>query len=363
MANYKYINIAERIKGELLASNVTAGHRIPTELELVEKFGAGRNTVRQAVEQLVTEGFLKKIQGSGTFLSEKISEYRDKKQAAQKNKCIGVVLNQVNEYLFPNILSGISDYLFEHNYHMIFRTTLNQIARERHVLTELLGSEVAGLIVEPARSGFPIINLDLYKRIEQQYPCVLMHASLPEFSFPSIDNANEEGGALLVRHLIENGHTNIAAICKADEMSGVKRFRGYATELQKNGIKVNENRVLWFVDEDYDDMFSDDNAHRVMRTIKNCTAVVCFNDDLVRRFLPFLEKHGLSTPADLSLVGFDNVHWEHAANTVTTIEHPKEELGRAAAAALLMLFENPFATVTRLFSPRLIKRDSVKNLC
>lgn len=362
MANYKYLKVAEQLKGDLLLGNAAAGHRIPTEHELVKRFGVGRNTVRQAVELLVAEGFLHKVQGSGTFFSDKIAEYKEKRNTARRNKCIGVVLNQVNDYLFPNILSGISDYLFEHDYHIIIRMTLNQIAREKHILSELLESEVAGLIVEPARSGLPLINTDLYRRIEQQYPCVLLHATLPEFSFPTIDNANEDGGALLVNHLVQNGHTNIAAICKADEMSGIKRFRGYATEMQRHGLKVNENRVLWFVDEDYEELFSEGCAPRVMRCLKNCTAVVCFNDDVARRFLPYVEKQGLRIPDDLSVVGFDDVQWDHAPNPVTTIEHPKELLGRAAAEALLTLFDNPFADVTRYFPPRLIERETVKSL-
>ncbi|MCD8352657.1 MAG: GntR family transcriptional regulator [Planctomycetaceae bacterium] len=362
MANYKYLKIASQLKGDMLLGNAAAGQRIPTELELVKRFGVGRNTIRQAVELLVGEGFLYKVQGSGTFFSDKIAEYKQKKSTAGRNKCIGVVLNQVNSYLFPNILAGISDYLFEHDYHMIIRMTLNQIARERHILSELLDSEVAGLIVEPARSGLPLVNTEHYGRIERQYPCVLLHASLPGFGFPTIDNDNEDGAALLVRHLIYNGHSAIAAICKADESCGIRRFRGYAAELQRHDLKVNENRVLWFVEEDYEDLFTDAHAGRVLSRLKDCSAVVCFNDDIARRFMPFAERHGLRIPDDLSVVGFDNVNWDHAANRLTTVEHPKEALGRAAAEALLTLFSNPFANVSRLFPPRFIERDTVRRL-
>ena len=44
------------------------GQRIPTEIQLVERFGVSRGTLRQAVEALVREGSLKRIQGLGTFV-------------------------------------------------------------------------------------------------------------------------------------------------------------------------------------------------------------------------------------------------------------------------------------------------------
>lgn len=43
--------------------------KIPTEYELMEKFGVSRSTVRQAVKTLVDEGVLEKKQGLGTFIA------------------------------------------------------------------------------------------------------------------------------------------------------------------------------------------------------------------------------------------------------------------------------------------------------
>src|SRR5690625_3546782 len=50
-----------------------AGDLIPTESELEEKFNVSRITVRKAIDELVEEGYVEKIQGKGTFvLSTKI---------------------------------------------------------------------------------------------------------------------------------------------------------------------------------------------------------------------------------------------------------------------------------------------------
>jgi DNA-binding FadR family transcriptional regulator len=58
---------------ELFRSQVTdgdwpLGSKIPTESELVEWSGAGRNTVREAIASLVQGGILRREQGRGTFV-------------------------------------------------------------------------------------------------------------------------------------------------------------------------------------------------------------------------------------------------------------------------------------------------------
>ena len=47
-----------------------AGNSIPTEQELCEHFDVSRQTVRQAIHELVVEGYLRRMKGKGTFITE-----------------------------------------------------------------------------------------------------------------------------------------------------------------------------------------------------------------------------------------------------------------------------------------------------
>lgn len=362
MFDYKYQKLAEQLKTEILQTYTTPGKKIPTEHELCERFSLSRNTVRQAIGQLVDKGFLVKIQGCGTFVTARVGEFVDKKRNARENRSIGVVMNKVNAYIFPSVLTGISDYLFQRGYHMMLRMTQNQVAKERQVLEELLAADLAGLIIEPTRSSLPQANEDLYRTIEKTIPCVLVNSVLPGFSFPAVDTANVEGYMMLVDYLVERGHRDIAGLFKFDEQTGVKRYQGFCQGCIKHGLRVDEKRILWYGDEDFETIFLDQNAHRVMNVIRNCSAIMCFNDEIAEKLLPFLDKRGIAVPQNVSVVAFDDCWSTPNHHPVTTIEHPKERLGHAAARAALALLEDPLAKATNVFPPRLVEYSSVLKL-
>lgn len=60
--------VTEQLHHEIQSGHWPVGGRIPTEAELTELTGTGRNTVREAVQALVHAGMLERRQGSGTFV-------------------------------------------------------------------------------------------------------------------------------------------------------------------------------------------------------------------------------------------------------------------------------------------------------
>ena len=72
----KYVLVKEEIKRKILSKEWTNGSRIPVESEFCDMFGVSRITVRKALEELQAEGYLKKIQGKGTFGRSELVEQR-----------------------------------------------------------------------------------------------------------------------------------------------------------------------------------------------------------------------------------------------------------------------------------------------
>ena len=71
--NYKpkYIKLVEIIRGDILSGNFKGGERLPSEHELMDKYGVSSTTVRKCVDILRNHGLIRRIQGVGTFVSDR----------------------------------------------------------------------------------------------------------------------------------------------------------------------------------------------------------------------------------------------------------------------------------------------------
>ncbi len=70
MAKNKFSEIYEVLKEEILDGKYTSNMMLPTELQLIERFSCSRNTVRRAISQLNTEGYVQSIKGKGVVVLE-----------------------------------------------------------------------------------------------------------------------------------------------------------------------------------------------------------------------------------------------------------------------------------------------------
>ncbi|CRK81314.1 GntR family transcriptional regulator [Neobacillus massiliamazoniensis] len=65
-----YHQLMERLKESIEKENWKPGDKIPSENQLMDEFGVSRNTAKKAIEELVQEGILYRIQGKGTFVAK-----------------------------------------------------------------------------------------------------------------------------------------------------------------------------------------------------------------------------------------------------------------------------------------------------
>ncbi|WP_180350221.1 phosphonate metabolism transcriptional regulator PhnF [Ochrobactrum sp. CGA5] len=61
--------IADEIRGDIMVGKLQSGARMPAEMELADRFGVNRHTVRSAIAALTQEGVLRAEQGRGTFVA------------------------------------------------------------------------------------------------------------------------------------------------------------------------------------------------------------------------------------------------------------------------------------------------------
>lgn len=71
--NESVVNIVvDKIKQSILKGELKSGDKLPTEVELIEQLGVGRNSIREAVKMLTALGILEVRRGQGTYVVEKV---------------------------------------------------------------------------------------------------------------------------------------------------------------------------------------------------------------------------------------------------------------------------------------------------
>jgi GntR family transcriptional regulator len=65
-----YRRISDELRGDIESGVLAPGDQLPTELELRERFGASRNTIRDAIKRLLGLGLVETRPGQGTFVAQ-----------------------------------------------------------------------------------------------------------------------------------------------------------------------------------------------------------------------------------------------------------------------------------------------------
>lgn len=233
--NTKYNMVKEKITEWITSGKVQPGDKIYSENELVKMFGVSRHTIRQAVGDLVHEGWLYREQGAGTFCSNKMlqpnedSETISPFQSLNTNgKNIGVITTYISDYIFPSIIKGIESYLTAQGYSLTFACTDNDVEKEKQCLQTMLSRNIDGLIVEPTKSSNYNPNIHYYLQLEQNnIPYLMINQFYSQLMPPHIIMNDEHGGFIATEHLINLGHEKIIGLFKTDDLQGVNRMQGF----------------------------------------------------------------------------------------------------------------------------------------
>lgn len=331
MGEHKYAELAQKLRAEIQSGSYAEGQRLPSENELAAQTGYSRQTVRQAMSILKSEGLTDRVQGSGTYV---------RTAAPRRNHTcnIAVVTTYIGEYIFPAILQGIDHVLAQNGYTPLLSATRNRVDNERRILTELLRKPIDGLIVEGTKTALPNPNIDLYDAFATRgIPVVFINGFYPDLKKPIYVVADDRaGGRMACEQLLRRGHQRIAGIFKSDDIQGHRRYAGYAEALRCAERNVEDDHVMWYTTENRDSLLET----CAMRTLRDCTAVVCYNDEVALQVLKLLTESGVPVPDHMELASFDNSTFAQlSAVPFLSLSNPKEQLGRLAAEKMLHILQ------------------------
>lgn len=347
----KYVQIFEYFKALIKSGDISVGDKILSESEIVLRFKVSRHTARQALIQLERENYIYKEQGRGTFCCYK--ETRDEK------KNIAVLTTFISNYIFPPIISGIEEVLSSFGYTLALYNTNNDKQKESEYLSRIIDSQAVGLIIEPTKSALANTNLALYKELDKKkLPYIMINAKYDEIKPAYVVMDDVEGGYILTKYLIQMGHRNIAGIFKNDDIQGVNRKQGYIKAMVEFNIHI-QNEYFGYYGTGEEGFLPYEFVNNLLRKANRPSAIVCYNDQIAFCVLQAVREAGFRVPEDISIVGYDDSDISTATELkLTTVAHPKAEMGKRAARFLINMIEKEDEKPFYMYKPEIIVRDS-----
>lgn len=242
---------------------------------------------------------------------------------------IGIIVDDLLSPFTPPIVRGIQDYLRAFDYLSLIVNSDWDPELEQDALNTLVSRPVDGIIfVEYSHSA----TSDTLEQSNKPY--VFVHRLFGSSIKNSIVPDDYYGAALAVRHLVALGHRCIAYINgPANWHSAQRRFAGYKDELAARGLEY-ETRLVQPGDWEVEGGYSA--AMNLLNGSVLPTAIFAANDLMALGAIYAIQDAGLSVPADIAVVGYDNRDFTKIFRPkITTISMPVYEMGQLAAELLL----------------------------
>ena len=277
----------------------------------------------------------------------------------EKTETIGLIIPDIANPYFGSIAKTIEMEAHKSGYSIILSDSLDDINTEAELLQLLTGRKVDGIIIAPTgKSSKHVTEIQ-----EQGIPVVVIDRYFPDANLPFVTTDNYTGAFLAVQHLIEMGHCRIACIQGINGISANnERVRGYKEALQKNNLEVDEALILGI---DFGEKNGYIQTQKVLALTNRPTAIFALSNLISLGTLRALKEAGLTVPDDISIVSFDEQPYSaFLACPMTTVEQPREKIGRLAFDFLLkMINEGTSKKIDNLMlQPRMIFRESVKKI-
>lgn len=370
MSETKYNMVKKWIKSKVFDGTFQPNQKISSESELMKQFNVSRHTVRLALADLVNEGLLYKEQGSGTYVSERSLKKNQTNSVSSKK--VAIITTYISDYIFPSIIRGAESVLSQEGYQVTLFSTNNNHESEKRILETVISQNFDGVIVEPTKSAISNPNINYYLNLEAlKIPYIMINAFYDELEPISVTLNDMQGGYLQTEHLIRLGHRNILGFFKNDDMQGLKRMKGYLKAYRDYGIPIIPQNIITYNTKSKDSALPLEQLEdRLSNSPEKITGIVSYNDELAMRILEVLRQKNLQIPEDISIVGFDDSFLSEVSEVkLTTIKHPKSELGEMAAKLIISLIEinnGPKSTDSTaesyVFEPSLVIRNSTKKI-
>src|SRR5215216_1660060 len=142
--------VAAILKERIVTGTWRDGENIPTEKALSVEFDVARGTVRQALQKLEAEGYLRREQGRGTFV--RLGKQANGAAKTSSAPRLAFIVPYVRDSSVSTMLIGFQQVAEQAGYTVIFSHVNNDLAQQEQVIQKLVRDDIAGIALYPVDS-------------------------------------------------------------------------------------------------------------------------------------------------------------------------------------------------------------------
>ena len=329
--------ILDALRESVISGEYREGARLPSETDLVRRFGVSRMTIVKAFKELQQQGLVVRRPGSGTFVAPN----------GQESRLFGLLIPELGQTeIFEPICQGMTQYKSETKVSLLWgnsfvKSDQNEIVA-RELCEEFIRQKVAGVFFAPLeliptkdevnrmvvaslnKARIPVVLLDR---------CIDAYPARAEYDLVGIDNRRAAYGATL--HLVGLGAKRIAFLGKKLSASTVDaRIAGYREALFASDVLRGEDLVSR----------ADPADELLVKSIldkQRPDAFLCANDHTAATLMKTLISLGVPIPKEIRIVGIDDVKYASLLPIPLTTQHqPCQDIGRVAMATMFERLKN-----------------------
>ena len=335
----KYRFIFESLKESLISGEYKEGTRLPSEAELVRRFGVSRMTIVKAVKELQQLGLVVRRVGSGTYAATR---------ATHEGRLFGLLIPDLGvTEIFEPICQGMASFPLASRHSLLWGNSQVPSKQKEEVAEQLcydyIRQKVSGVFYAPLELT-PVkdeVNRRIISALDRaKIPVILLDrcfAPYPRRSrYDLVGIENRRAAYLAVEHLAKLGAKRVAFLGKRLSASSVDaRIAGYREALFALGLTPGEDLVSRGDP-------SDEGFIRGVLASKTPDAFLCANDHTAANLMQSLMNLGRQIPEDIRVVGIDDVKYAALLPIPLTTQHqPCLDIGRVAMSTMLERLEDP----------------------
>ncbi len=275
----------------------------------------------------------------------------------QSTRSIGLIVHDMNDPVYPPILSGIEDALSPQGFAVLVSNTGYDLDVELDIVNRMAARLVDGIFLATTRLQDPVVE-----RCQQLgIPLVSVLRQTEQETSPAVVNDCYGGMRAMIEHVLASGFQDVAVILAPQYLSTAReRWHGIKDTLDQAGVALPDHRSVAVP------RMSVKEGKRAAETLLTAgesrpDAIICVNDLVAIGAIRACREVGLSIPSDVSITGYNDIPLLDMINpALTTVRMQLHEIGKAAGQVMLAQFEGQAVTpMTQRVDCELLVRGSL----